>query len=302
MNKLIIELQRLYFLHDQQWQSPRLDDSGKPVYPAEGRLTPELVAEGLAGEKTITLKLVSADGMARAMVVSFAKPDDWDAVENLYRLVQDDLDLPAPAISVSGRKGYRLWFSLDEPVPEAQATTFLAALCRRYLSDIPAGNLEFAPDADRATAGKQAVVKLVPALHTSTGKWSAFIDPSLGGMFIDEPGLEMAPNMDRQASILAGLESIKAVDFQRALGILQQAAEADASTAQAPLEVSASLPDQTANRPCLDTGRRRATLNVGEHFSDPKSFLLAVMNDPSASARQRIKAAKALLPYFSREM
>lgn len=301
MNKLIIELQRLYFLHDQQWHGPQLDDSGKPVSPAEGGLTPELVAEGLAGEKAITLKLVSADGMTRAMVVNFAKPADWEAVENLYRLLQDDLDLPAPAISVSGRKGYRLWFSLDEEVPAAQATEFLDALCRRYLADIPAANLEFAPATDRAAAGKQAVVKLVPALHTSTGKWSAFIDPSLGAMFIDEPGLEMAPNMDRQASILAGLESIKAADFQRALGILQQAAEPDANTAHAPLEVSASLPDQAANQPCLDTGRRRAKLNVGEHFSDPKSFLLAVMNDPSASARQRIKAAKALLPYFAGE-
>lgn len=300
MNKLIIELQRLYFLHDQQWHARRLDDSGKPVYPAAGLLTPDVVADGLAGEQTIALNLLSADGKARAMVLNFAKPAYWEAVENLYRLVQDDLDLPAPAISVSGRKGYRLWFSLDEPVPEAQATTFLAALCRRYLADIPAGNLEFAPDADRADRGKQAVVKLVPALHMSTGKWSAFIDPSLGGMFIDESGLEMAPNMDSQANMLAGLESIKAANFQRALSILQQAPEADANTPQAPLEGSAHLPGQTG-QPCQDADRSGTKLNVTNHFNDPKSFLLAVMNDPSASARQRIKAAKALLPYFARE-
>jgi hypothetical protein len=301
MNKLIIELQRLYFLHDQQWHGPQLDDSGEPVCLAAGRLTPELVAESLAGEKTTMLEMVSADGMARAMVVNFSKPADWEAVANLYRLVQDDLDLPAPAISVSGRKGYRIWFSLGEPVPAAQATEFLDALCRRYLADIPAGNVEFAPDTNQAAAGKQAVVKLVPALHMSSGKWSAFIDPSLGAMFIDEPGLEMAPNMDRQANILAGLESVKAADFQRALGILQQAAEAEATTAPVAPEASANLPDEAASQPCLDTGRRRAKLNVGEHFSDPQSFLLAVMNDPSASARQRIKAAKALLPYFAKE-
>ena len=45
--------------------------------------------------------------------------------------------------------------------------------------------------------------------------------------------------------------------------------------------------------------RRRSALNVGSGYRDPQSFLLAVMNDESASARQRIAAAKALLPYFA---
>ena len=42
-----------------------------------------------------------------------------------------------------------------------------------------------------------------------------------------------------------------------------------------------------------------AGLAVGSGFVDPKSFLLAVMNDTSASARHRIAAAKALLPCFA---
>ncbi len=41
-----------------------------------------------------------------------------------------------------------------------------------------------------------------------------------------------------------------------------------------------------------------AGLAVGGGFVDPKSFLLAVMNDPGATAEHRIEAAKALLPYF----
>lgn len=59
-------------------------------------------------------------------------------------------------------------------------------------------------------------------------------------------------------------------------------------------------PDEIAGQPALAAGRPRSRLSVGGNFSDPKSFLLAVMNDPSASASQRIKAAKALLPYFEK--
>jgi len=277
MNELITELQRLYFLPDQQWHSQQANADSNPAYPAEGALTPAVVASSLAGEQTIALQLVSADGMARAMLVDFAKPGDWQQVANLYQAVQDELDLPAPAISASGQKGYRLWFSLAEPVPVAQAGSFLDALRRKYLPDITVVNLELLP------AGERTVAKLVPALHEATGKWSAFIDPSLGAMFVDEPGLEMAPNMGRQADLLAGLKSIKTVDFQRALSLLQARSEAAVS------------------QPGPGAGHTRTLLNVGNDYSDPKSFLLAVMNDPSASARQRIRAAKALQPYFVKD-
>lgn len=286
MNKLITELQRLYFLPGQQWLSQQADAGGKPADPAAGALTPAVVASGLAGERSIALELVGADGMARTMLVNFAKPGDWEQVANLFRAVQDELDLPAPAISVSGQKGYRLWFSLAEPVAAAQAGGFLDALRRKYLADIPVAHLALRP------AAEQTVTKLVPALHTATGKWSAFIDPSLGAMFVDEPGLDMAPNMGRQADLLAGLKSIKTGDFQRALSALQTPAESATSPGSPPMERSSSP---------LGSGRTRTGLNVGSNYSDPKSFLLAVMNDPSASARQRIKAAKALLPYFAKD-
>jgi len=299
MNKLITELQRLYFLDDQQWHSQQLDDGSEPAYPAGGALTPDVVASGLAGEQTVALNLVSADGMARAMVMNFKKSADWEQVANLYRAVQDELDLPAPAISVSGRKGYRLWFSLAAPVPVAQARSFLDALRRKYLADLPVANLELRPDTEQPASAAQALMKLAPARHVATGKWSAFIDPSMGAMFVDEPGLEMAPNMGRQADILAALKSIKAGDFQRALSVLQTAAESAGKPGLSPTERSASPPSEAASQP--GAGHARTVLNVGNNFSDPKSFLLAVMNDPSASARQRIRAAKALLPYFAKD-
>lgn len=259
MSKLLAELQRLYFLPDQ--------------------LTP--AANGLVGDSVLEFDLVSPDATVRAMVINFAKAADWEALAKLYLALQHELDLPAPAVSVSGSKGYGLWFSLAEPVPLAQAQAFLAALRRNYLGDIPLANLELHPPVEQPAAAAPAQMQRVPALQLASGKWSAYIDPSLGSVFIDEPWLEIAPNIDQQAGILAGLESIKAADWQRALSLLQAPAEA----------VSQADPG---------IRRSRTRLNVGTHYSDPESFLLAVMNDASASPRQRIEAAKALLPYFAK--
>jgi len=256
MNKLITQLQRLYFLPDQPglWQSPEDEGRKQPFQP------------------------VSADGTVRTLSIGFARPSDWEALAQLYQALQEELDLPPPAISVSGDQGFRLWLSLAQPVPVGLGRHFLAELRRRYLSDLPPASLELVPGAEPAT------INLVPALNAATGKWSAFIDPSLGSMFSDESGLEMAPNMDRQADLLAGLKSIDPAAFQH--GLAQLAADQSSPS---------PAPDDSPLRPA----DKRSTLSVGSNFSDPKSFLLAVMNDPSASAGQRIKAAKALLPYFA---
>ena len=254
MNKLITQLQRLYFLPDQPGlcQNPEDDGSKEPFQP------------------------VSTDGTVRTLSIGFARPGDWEALARLYQALQEELDLPPPAISVSGDQGFRLWLSLAQPVPVGLARHFLAELRRRYLADLPPASLELVPDAEPAT------INLVPALNAATGKWSAFIDPSLGSMFSDESGLEMAPNMDRQADLLAGLKSIDAAAFRHGLALLAA-------------DEPSPAPDDSTQRPA----DKPSTLSVGSNYSDPKSFLLAVMNDPSASAGQRIKAAKALLPYFA---
>lgn len=291
MNKLISALQRLYFLQDQQWHSQNLNDGGDLAYAAEGPLTPAIVTKSLAGELTVGLNLVSPAGMARAMVVSFARATDWEQVANFYQAVQDELDLPAPAVSVSGRKGYSLWFSLAEALPLAQIQAFLAALRLKYLADIPLAHLELQPDA-------LAINTLAPARHNTTGKWSAFIDPSMGSMFIVEPGLEMAPILDRQAGMLAGLKSIKTANFQRALSILQTPSELDGEPAVTLAEAAARLPTKASRPPDLADGYRYSKLGEGNTYADPRDFLLAVMNDSSVGVKQRIKAAKVLLPYF----
>lgn len=100
----------------------------------------------------------------------------------------------------------------------------------------------------------------------------------------------MAPNLDKQAGMLTGLASITAEEFEQALSFLQSAPE-----------LTANLPVQN-NEPSQIPGHSEASiLNQGSDFTNPKSFLLAVMNDPSASAEQRIQVAIALLPFFTNE-
>ena len=285
MNRFIAELTRLYFLPGQEWQTWQPSESGEPAYVMEGLLTPEVLAERLATESNVGLTLVSPNGMVRTMVISFANGSYWEQLAALYQGVQEDFDVPAPAISVSVEDGYQIWFSLAEPVPLQQAQDFLKALRLKYLTDIPVSRLKFRPGIEGGTnAHSLNVLPLMQALKEPAERWSAFIDPSMGSMFIDETWLEMAPNLDQQAAMLAGVETVKAEDFQRVMSIMQAAPTFAGTTVE------------SAARSGGD--RQTSSLGVGSHFTDPKSFLMVVMNDPQTSAHDRIEAAKALLPYF----
>ncbi len=268
MNKLIAELERLYFL-------------AQPVG----------LAECLRGECCLELGLISPEGTVRTMGLTFSRAADWPSVSTLCQALQDELELPLPAVSVSAQAGFQLWFSLLEPLPVAQAAGFLEALRRQYLTAIPSHHLESFPGSD----GVPDTVALVPAYYPARDKWSAFIDPSMGSMFVEESGLDMAPNMDRQADLLAGFRSIKADDFARAQAALLSMAEARAACLSAEKDAAESLLADRAVRP-----QAADRLSLGSGFQDPQSFLLAVMNDPAASAAHRIDAAKALLPYVAR--
>ncbi len=285
MNKLIGELQRLYFLDEQHCYRRHAGADATSATPADiaaEALSADILARTLAGEMVPALALLSAAGTVRTMVLRFGRSADWPQVARVYRAVRSELVLPAPALAVAGDAGFGLWFSLAQPVPWAQAQAFLHGLGSRYLA---AAAGEAAP-ADACPASAADRTDLVPALQPATGLWSAFIDPTMGSMFIDEPGLEMAPSMDKQAEMLAGLVSIKPADFQRALAVLQAPATAD-------LAVEPGTPVRSA-----EGGRETSqVLTVGGHFSDPQSFLLAVMNDSTASPQLRVDAAKALLPY-----
>ncbi len=220
-----------------------------------------------------TASLVGPDGRVRAMVLELTGPADWAALSPVWQGVQADLALPAPAIAVSGTDAYQLWFSLDQPLPAAQATAFLEALRLRYLGDAQPWRIGVWPRLD--AAAQTLHTSLVPAVQPGTGRWSAFIAPDLAAAFADEPWLDLPPNPDGQCNLLARLKSISADDLASALDRLQPAAV----VAQAQAQPAAGAAAQAGA------------------WLDPTRFLLDTMNNPSVALGLRIEAAKALLPY-----
>lgn len=244
MNRLQAELQRLYLSPGAEPQAPG------PAGPDDG---------------------------VRAMVLELARPASWDSLARVWQGVQADLELPAPAIAVSGCDGYQLWFSLCEPVPAAQASSFLESLRRRYLGDVR-------PERLAMQSGPGQHLGPLPPVEREPGHWSAFLAPDLAALFADEPWLDLPPGADAQAELLSRLQSTKADDFRRALERL------------GPADLPASSP--TAAATGAAAGRADTRSQPVADGLDPRRFLLAVMNDPAVALQLRMEAAKALLPYF----
>jgi hypothetical protein len=234
MNRLQSELQRLYLL-------PSSDN---------GRLT-------------------GARGEVRAMVLELARPADWDTLAQVWRGVQADLQLPAPAIAVSGTDGLQLWFSLQDAVGATRAAAFLALLRARYLQGVAPARLRAMP-----SAGEPAwQAALVPAQQAATANWSAFVAADLAPVFADTPWLDIPPGIEGQADLLARLKSIKPTELDEALQRLQP-----------PEAASETAPPSSASTPAR-----------GGTDIDPRRFLQQVLNDESVSLALRMEAAKALL-------
>lgn len=198
-------------------------------------------------------------GPGRAAVIAFARAADWPAVAALCRGLVDDLELPAPALAIDGRAGFQVWLAFAEAPPAAAVEALFAMLRRDYLAELPDAALHLA---------LAELPPFPPAEQPGGERWSAFIDPELGGMFGNEPWLELPPNPEQQAELLAGCGCIGRGDLERLL------ADGGAAPA-APVAVASDLAGP---------------------FADPQSFLLAVINDPTAPLALRIDAAKALLP------
>jgi hypothetical protein len=213
--------------------------------------------------------LVDAQGCVRALVLEVVQPTSWDALSVAWQGVQADLELPAPAIAMSGVDGVQLWFSLEAPIAAPRAHAFLESLRARFLADVPPQRVRLWPEL--ATPPRHAAI--VPALQ-STGNWSAFVSPDLAAVFSDTPWLDIEPGDEGQATLLRGLQSIKPAAFAAALARL----DADARDAHAPARDAVSTPQPAATPD-----------------DDPRRFLLRVMNDERLDLALRIEAAKALL-------
>lgn len=195
MHKLIQELIRLYL--------------------APGT-APEGLAARIGGQSADAIDLAGADGMVRAIVIPFRKmrtgdeAAHWTLLCDVANALQAELDLPAPAVSVSGTDGYGLWLSLATPIAPALAQEFASLL-----------RLSYFPDVKVAADAASTLFALPPYLHPDSGKWSAFIHPGMGASFADESGLEMAPPLSGQVAFLEGLHCIDAAQFDDALALLR---------------------------------------------------------------------------------
>lgn len=208
MQRLISEITRLYLLDGQTC----IDQGGA------NRLVPLSTAifeQHLLGAKTIAIDLVSDQGTTRALVLDFEATDAskgeprWRELCVIANALQEQLKLPAPAVSISGGTGYALWLSLESPVPAADAREFLQLLRRAYLPDTASG------DASRKRVEP-------PPCRQVNGKWAAFIHPSMGGSFAEDTALEMAPPLGAQVGFLEGLQSMTVARFTQALDTLRQ--------------------------------------------------------------------------------
>ena len=292
-DRLYAQLVRLFFWREQacRWTSVEAAVEARDVVV---ELSPTIVERALAGDGEVALQLAQAggEGGVRVLAVDFMRSRDWPHVAAFLQALQDDLELPAPALAVRAHAGYAVWMSLAQPLALADAAAFLEAVRDRYLAELPPAAVTLRPGG--AADGGQAWLPLLPARHAVSGHWSAFIDPGLGALFADEPWLEMAPNMGQQADILAPLGSVDAAALARAVEILAASAVRCAEGERK----AATLANTPADASPVGARRKTATLALGGGFADPADFLLALMNDPSASARQRIAAAKALLPFY----
>ncbi len=234
-------------------------------------------AEGSASSAA----LIDRSGAVRALVIELARPASWEVLAKVWRGVQTELELPAPAIAVSGTDGLQLWFSLAEPVAAARAHAFLEGLRVRFLPDIAAHRIRLLPAPDASALQPQGHARGVPARQAPGENWSAFVAPDLAPVFADTPWLDVAPSEEGQAALLHGFEVTKPAAFEAAL----QRLGAGAPPAHS---IAAVAPD---------TARARADDRppAAGADADPRRFLLKVMNDDTVALALRIEAAKALL-------
>jgi len=209
----------------------------------------------------------------RALVMELTRPPSWKLLSKVWHGVQAELELPAPAIAVSGTDGLQLWFSLAEPISAPQAHAFLESLRVRFLPDTDARRVRLMPAADASALQPQRHARLVPALQEPTGNWSAFVAADLAPVFEETPWLDIPPSEEGQATLLRGLDTTKPAVFEEALKRL------------VPI---------TANIDVRVTHPQPVTAAADE---DPKRFLLRIMNDDSVALALRIEAAKALLQH-----
>ncbi len=240
-----------------------------------------------SGDQAQAPVLIDASDRVRAMVIELTQPPSWELLSRVWRGVQVELALPAPAIAVSGNEGLQLWFSLAEPMAASQVHAFLEHLRLRFLPDVDPGRVRVMPAADASARHPERHAALVPALQATTGNWSAFVAPDLAPVFADTPWLDIAPSEEGQAALLHGLHAMERKVFEAAAKRLEPGTP--------PTRPTDPVAEATAAK--ADASPTPTLLPTAPADRDPKQFLLRVMNDEGVSLALRVEAAKALLPH-----
>lgn len=243
MDKLATELTRLYAL------------PGHPVHAEAG------------SDGSTRYRAATPGGQTRCLRLRFPRLADWPLAGTVFQQLQERWELPAPAFSVSPTAGFELWFSLAQPLAGQEAQRLGEWLLAATLPPEGGGSGVALADGD--------LLELPPAIDPASRKWSAFIDPTLAGMFAEEAGLDFPPGAERQADMLAGLATVSGELLVRLR------AEWDGPAVQASVVLS-----DTPSPAAPATARR---------YTDPREFLRDVMNDEAAPLAERIRAAEVLL-------
>lgn len=231
MQRLLSELRRLFPLP--------IDAQAAGAAPGADSASSALQRQ-LAGEGWLELQPVDAQGCTRLLGFGFhgvargQGAAHCAALLQLARWLMEELGLPEAAFCVNGRDGYDLWLPLAVPVPVAEAHEFVQRLQALHLHELQQVHL-WPAAAQPALAGAQTL-RLPPGLYPDSGLWSVFIAPGLAPSFTEEAGIDIAPNLDKQAELLSRLQPIPPDEFTRALQRLRQRAgqAADVPEADAP--------------------------------------------------------------------
>ena len=211
----------------------------------------------------------------RAAVLAVVLPAGWEQLSSVWRGVQTDLELPAPAIAISGLDALQLWFSFASPISSFAGARLLQALRKRYLPEVGASQVQLFADA--------AGLPIAPCAEVNPQRWSAFVSHDLASMFAETPWLDIPPTDEGQASILRALVPIRQAAFEAALKKLGAIDEA-----------------QSLNLVASERGGSAAAKGAEGQDTDPARFLTDVMNDHGAPLALRVEAAKILLLHAER--
>lgn len=121
-----------------------------------------------------------------------------------------------------------------------------------------------------------------------TGKERAFADAVLAGLSNKEAAI--AAGYSPKSASAAGSRLVKKP------GVAQYLAEQRKQAGDEPVD---KLKKTAGKSPAASAPLARPPFDFAAlvNFSDPKAFLKAVMNEPKVDIKQRVEAAKALMPF-----